>query len=127
MIYANGLELSIWPASASPNYAAWEASFQTVNVHGSVGGAAEPGFQKVEGDRLQPYPASVSWWENGLVINLYGNFPLAELLKMAESVSGPPKRLRTSQAVIPTLVITLTDTTCTFRPKPGSPSSSSSV
>lgn len=88
LIYANGLEISIWPEAQSPDFSSWEAPFHAVKVKGISGVGTEPGVQKIE-DEEQKYPGSITWWQNGLVINIYGDFPLAELLKVAESMPEP--------------------------------------
>lgn len=88
LIYADGLEISIWPEAQSPDFSSWEAPFHAVKVKGISGVGTEPGVQKVE-DEEQKYPGSVTWWQNGLVINIYGDFPLTELLKVAESMPEP--------------------------------------
>jgi len=94
LIYGSGIEISIWGQSLAPDYAAaLEPPFRLVNVRGTLGLGKEAGVQQIEGHGEHEYPASVTWWERGLVVNLYSfSYSLAELIAVAESmprIEGP--------------------------------------
>jgi hypothetical protein len=90
LIYDNGLRISIWPQELSPDFTALaEPPFQTLVVHGNPGRGTDPGIQQIEKHGEHKYPGSVTWWENGLILNIYGDFPLEELQKVAESMPMP--------------------------------------
>lgn len=88
LIYSNGLEISIWGQSLAPDYAAaLEPPFRLVNVRGTSGLGKEAGVQQIEGHGEHEYPASVTWWERGLVINIYSySHSLDQLIAVAESM-----------------------------------------
>lgn len=89
LIYSNGLEISIWPEEIQPDFSNEEPPFQGLTVNGKPATGKDPGVAQVEGHGEVSYPGSVSWWTNGLSIHIYGDFPMAELLKVAESMPEP--------------------------------------
>ncbi len=89
LIYSNGLEISIWPEEIQPDFSRWEPPFQQITVHGKPGAGTDPGTLQIEGHGENKYSGAVTWWENRLVINIYGDFPMVELLKVAESMPEP--------------------------------------
>jgi len=94
LVYSNGIEISIWPQSLAPDYAAAvEPPFKLVNVRGASGLGKEAGVQQIEGHGENEYPASVTWWEYGLVVNIYSySHSLDQLIAIAESmprIEGP--------------------------------------
>jgi len=86
LIYSNGLRISIWHEPVPLDFSTWEAPFRTVTVKGITGIGKDPGTQYVEGYGENRYPGSVTWWENGLLITIYGEFPAEQLIQVAESM-----------------------------------------
>lgn len=86
--YSNGLDISIWPeAQPLVSLAAPAPPFRSVTVRGTFGKGKDAGEQQIPGHGVHKYPASVSWQEKGLAMNIYSyDFPMAELVKVAESM-----------------------------------------
>lgn len=92
MLFSNGLEIvveqnrdnvsakwgSILSESGSP--------FKEVQVNGAKALAAEPGDEPLSGGRSWHRTGSVMWQINRLVITVYGDFSVEELLQVAESL-----------------------------------------
>lgn len=90
LIFDNGLRISIGAEPTPPDFTTLaEPPFQTLVVRGNPGFGKDPGVQQIEKHGEYKYPGSVTWWENGLMIHIYGDLPMVELQKVAESMPSP--------------------------------------
>ena len=60
--------------------------FVLIQVNGVEGMGTNPGDQNLPDGTLWHYPGSVEWQREDLVLTVYGEYPLEELIKVAESV-----------------------------------------
>ncbi len=89
IIFTNGAKLHVHQEEQPIRYAPSvdeNPDLTLIIVKGHTGMGADPGTNETDGERY-PYPGSVSWWENGLDIELYSDDQsLDELLRIAESI-----------------------------------------
>jgi len=90
LVYPSGIELIVHQESQSINFDTFLSEkgspFVSVKVHGLSAIGAEPGDQVLMGGETWHHPGSVGWQEGILMFAVYGEYPLDELIKVAESV-----------------------------------------
>lgn len=59
--------------------------YRRISVRSSAGIARDPG--RVLGPQTWPWPAELSWWENGVAYEVKGFVPVTTLVEIAESLS----------------------------------------
>jgi len=60
--------------------------FRLIKVNGIEGIGKDPGDQVLYGGEIHHYPGSVGWKAGHLLIAVYGEYPMEELLRVAESM-----------------------------------------
>lgn len=89
ILFTNGVELFIHQAEHPIEYVPvvnQNPQLKLIAVKGHTGMGADPGTIIGGGEEYR-YPGSVSWWENGLDIELYSDdLSLDELLRIADSI-----------------------------------------
>lgn len=66
--------------------------FVSISVNGYSGMGKDPGDQVLDDGRIWHYPGSVAWQVGDLQITIYGEYPMSELLKVAESMQLQQKQ-----------------------------------
>jgi hypothetical protein len=90
VVFSDGCQMIIHQMDSPPDWDAIIAQqtplFSEVSVDGHPGIGASPGVQEIMGEQHR-YPGSISWWADGLEINIYSDtLPLEELLQIANSL-----------------------------------------
>ncbi len=88
MVFDNGITLIVHQERGSLNLdnLAAEPPFQLVNVNDREGVGKNPGDQVLSDSSNWHYPGSVKWQVGNLVLTVYGEYSLEELIKVAESI-----------------------------------------
>ena len=90
MVYPSGIKLVVHQDSQSISLdgilSEDGSPFVSVKVHGLPGVGLEPGDQVLEDGTTWHHPGSVQWQDGPLSFTVYGEYPLDELIKVAESV-----------------------------------------
>ncbi|MDY7040045.1 MAG: hypothetical protein SVX38_04200, partial [Chloroflexota bacterium] len=66
--------------------------FVLTDVNGHAGIGTDPGDQNLGEGNIWHYPGSVSWQVGDLQVSVYGEYPMSELLKVAESMQLQQKQ-----------------------------------
>lgn len=87
IVFDNDITLIVHQDSMRLNFGALaQPPFQRVQVNGLKGIGTDPGDQQLKNGATWHYPGSVQWQQDNLVLTVYGEFPLEELIKVAESI-----------------------------------------
>lgn len=63
-----------------------EPPFVSISVNGYPGIGKDPGDQDLGDGSIWHYPGSIAWQVGDLQLTVYGEYPMSELLKVAESM-----------------------------------------
>ncbi len=87
LVYGAGITIIV---HQGPNPADWsnlsEPPFVSVRVSGNPGIGKDPGDEVLDDGSTWHYNGSVSWQAGAYQLSVYGEYPLSELLKVAESM-----------------------------------------
>lgn len=87
LVYSVGITIIVHPKSPITNWSNLaEPPFTLINVSGYPGIGTDPGDQILDNGTVWHYPGSVTWQAGFLQFTVVGEYPLNELLKVAESL-----------------------------------------
>ncbi|MGH2543081.1 MAG: DUF4367 domain-containing protein [Ardenticatenaceae bacterium] len=88
MVFDNGITLIVHQEPTPLNFDSLaEAPFQLVQVNNTPAVGKDPGDQQLRDGSTWHYEGSVNWQQGNLVLTVYGDYSLEELLKVAESIN----------------------------------------
>jgi len=86
LVYSLGITIIVHQDPHPTNWSSLaESPFTLIKVNGYTGIGKDPGDQDLDGS-IWHYPGSVSWQVGKFQITVYGEYPMSELLKVAESM-----------------------------------------
>ncbi len=87
LVYGSGVTVIVHQETSPIDWShVIEPPFVPISVNGSAGMGADPGNQDLGDGRIWHYPGSVTWQVGSLKLKVYGEYPMSELLKVAESI-----------------------------------------
>ncbi len=90
MVFTNGMLLEANPTITKIGWDAFVGlpgtTFKTVAVRGNPALAADPGDQVLSGGAIWHHQGSLAWQVGDVVFTIYGEYQVAELVKVAESM-----------------------------------------